>query len=83
MEKTKEQKEALARQLKEWFGLKGDGPCACLGIECQDFGCLLWWEFFLDLSPDQLENVCKDGVKHAYDVRETDFDLKQGEQCKK
>lgn len=71
MKRTLEQKYALAKQLVEWFGKESDqGPCACLGIECRDLGCYLWWTHFLDLSPSQFRSLLESGTKHAYDVKE-------------
>lgn len=74
MEKTREQKEALSKQLVAWFGeIYDSGPCACVGIRCQTLGCSLWWRHFLDLSPAQLQRLLSSGTKHAYDGPKSDL----------
>jgi len=40
----------LSSQLAKHFNPdeKAVGPCACVGLECNNLRCALWWKYFLE-----------------------------------
>lgn len=68
----------LALQLTKIFG-DGEprGPCACIGFDCGNIGCEIWWRHFLSLS-----DVCIHRMVEAYKVARDDIGIKTVDGCK-